>query len=321
MSKSGNGGDGRGASSVNNNGATSHDQNFKNLILDYPRQALAFFAPEEAAAIDERAVITPIRQEQLKNRLGDRFHELDVPLKVEWPDGRRAALLFLLEEESDPARFSIHRLVIYCAALAEACKTERVVPIVIFLRGSKRIPRELTLGGDRLTFLSFRYIACVLPEMPAEAHKDSTNIVARITLPTMHYIREQVIDVVAWALRGLDALEPDGEKRLKYQGFIDTYSHLEDNERQLFAQRYPREEHAMTTYAQTYAQRAMAEGMQQGRQEGEATVLLRLLTRRFGPLGQAMTERVRQARSAELEQWLDNFVDASTLEDVFAKAL
>jgi hypothetical protein len=25
-----------------------HDQNFKNLVLDYPHQALAFFAPQEA---------------------------------------------------------------------------------------------------------------------------------------------------------------------------------------------------------------------------------------------------------------------------------
>ncbi len=30
----------------------SHDQNFKNLILDYPRQSLAFFAAEEAQGID-----------------------------------------------------------------------------------------------------------------------------------------------------------------------------------------------------------------------------------------------------------------------------
>ena len=55
-----------------------HDQNFKNLILDYPKQALAFFAAEE---IDEKlseARIVPIRQEQLKERLGDRFRELDV---------------------------------------------------------------------------------------------------------------------------------------------------------------------------------------------------------------------------------------------------
>ena len=163
----------------------SHDQNFKNLILDYPREALQFFAPEEAVEIDESVKITPIRQEQLKNRLGDRFHELDVPLSVEWPDGRRAALLFLFEEETDPARFSIHRLVIYCASLAELMETDRIVPIVIFLHGSSRIRKELHLGSERRTFLSFDYLSCVLNELPAEAYKDSDNIVARITLPTM----------------------------------------------------------------------------------------------------------------------------------------
>ena len=62
-----------------------HDQNFKNLILDYPREALAFFAQEETGEDLNQARIIPIRQEQLKDRLGDRFRELDVPLLVEWP--------------------------------------------------------------------------------------------------------------------------------------------------------------------------------------------------------------------------------------------
>ncbi len=91
----------------------SHDQNFKNLILDYPRQALAFYAAAEAAGIDEDARIVPIRQEQLQERLGERFRELDVPLLVEWPSRRREAILFVLEEESDAQRFSIHRLAHY----------------------------------------------------------------------------------------------------------------------------------------------------------------------------------------------------------------
>jgi len=202
--------------------STSHDQNFKNLILDYPRQALQFFAPQEAFDVDESTTITPVRQEQLKNRLGDRFHELDVPLKVEWPDGRCAALLFLLEEESDPVRFSIYRMGRYCLELAELMETDRVVPVVIFLRSSPHIRKELHLGGDGLPFLSLRYIACVLPDIPVEAHKDSQNIVARITLPTMGYARTQAVDVAAWAMRGLLALEPDGEKYLKYLDFVHT---------------------------------------------------------------------------------------------------
>ena len=49
-----------------------HDQNFKNLILDYPRQALELFAAAEAGALDASVQITPVRQEQLKERLGER---------------------------------------------------------------------------------------------------------------------------------------------------------------------------------------------------------------------------------------------------------
>jgi len=65
----------------------THDQNFKNLILDYPREAIALFAASEAQAIDADARVTPVRQGQLQERLGERFRELDVPLLVEWPDG------------------------------------------------------------------------------------------------------------------------------------------------------------------------------------------------------------------------------------------
>jgi len=41
----------------------NHDQNFKNLILDYPHQALAFFAAEEAADRLSGAEVFPARQE------------------------------------------------------------------------------------------------------------------------------------------------------------------------------------------------------------------------------------------------------------------
>jgi len=305
----------------------SHDQNFKNLILDYPRQALQFFAPQEAFDVDEHTSITPIRQEQLKNRLGDRFHELDVPLKVEWPDGRRAALLFLLEEESDPARFSIHRLGRYCLDLSELMETNRIVPVVIFLRSSPNIPKELHLGGDHHTFLSFDYIACVLPDIPAEEHKDSPNIVARITLPTMRYARQQVVDVVAWALRGLNTLETNGEKYLKYLDFVQTYGNLTEQEQQLFTQRYSQEKRIMTSWLANWSEQMLAQsrqegqeqGREQGRQEGEATVLLRQLTRRFGPLGAPVTQQIRQANLTQLEQWADNILDARSLEEVFGK--
>ena len=116
-----------------------HDQNFKNLVLDYPHQALAFFAPQEAGPNIAQARIIPIRQEQLKERLGDRFRELDVPLLVEWPESERTAIVFVVEEESQTSRFSIHRLAHYCLDLAELMATDRIVPVVIFLNEGKSL--------------------------------------------------------------------------------------------------------------------------------------------------------------------------------------
>jgi len=80
----------------------------------------------------------------------------------------------------------------------------------------------------------------------------------------------------------------------------------------------------MTTWSQRLLMQGREEGhqtglqtgRQEGRQEGEAAVLLRLLTRRFGPLGAPMTEKIRQATTAELEQWADRVLEARSLEEV-----
>jgi hypothetical protein len=209
-----------------------HDQNFKNLILDYPRDALEFFAPREARSIPRDVRITPIREEQLKDRLGDRFRELDVPLLVEWPDGAREAILFVLEEESDTKRFSIHRLAHYCLDLSELMKTDRVVPVVIFLK-SGGFPGRLALGTDVRTYLIFDYIHLVPADLLYEEYRESDNIVALLNLPNMRYRPEQRVDVYAAAVRGFRRQEPDPNKLLKYLDFIDMYAALDEEERKV----------------------------------------------------------------------------------------
>lgn len=295
----------------------SHDQNFKNLILDYSRQALEFFAAAEAQHLDEQARITPIRQEQLKNRLGDRFHELDVPLLVEWPDGRRAALLFVLEEETNPSRFSIHRLAHYCLELSEMYGTERVVPVVIFLRETRNVPEHLQLGGDQLTYLSFSYLKCELAKLDASRYLHSDNLVARLNLPNMRWSQEQKVDIYASAVNGLLTLEPDPEMQLKYIDFIDIYTAMDDNQMHEYQTRYPQENQKMATLTERLLNEGMQQGIQQGVQQGEQNLLQRQLARRFGPLDRQTTQRLQQASAQELECWADNILDAKTLSEVF----
>jgi hypothetical protein len=71
--------------------------------------------------------------------------------------------------------------------------TERVVPVVIFLRDGA-VPDRLELGGDRHIYLSFRYLACHLPRLDWQAYRDSQNLTARLNLPNMHCAPAQRID-------------------------------------------------------------------------------------------------------------------------------
>jgi len=302
----------------------SHDQNFKNLILDYPRQALAFFAAAEAAGVGEDARVLPIRQEQLQERLGERFRELDVPLLVEWPDGRREAILFVLEEESDGRRFSIHRLAHYCLDLAELFETDRVVPVVIFLHKAGNAPTFLRLGGDLHTYLEFRYLDCALEELPFERYRNSDNLVARLNLPNMRHRPNQRVEVYAQAARGLISLETDPEKRFKYLDFIDIYAALDDNEREQYERDYPDEAQTMSSFAERFRMEGMQQGMQQGiRQgmqqgmlQGEARVLARLLEKKFGDLPPEVCRRIEQADEQTLLEWSERVLSASRLDEV-----
>jgi hypothetical protein len=313
----------------------THDQNFKNLILDYPREAIALFAAAEARAIDRDARVTPVRQEQLQERLGERFRELDVPLLVEWPDGRREAILFVLEEETEPSRFSVHRLAHYCLDLSELLDTTRLVPVVIFLRAGD-FPARLSLGGDTGTFLDFRFLAYALPRIPAREHFDSPNLVARLNLPNMAYGPEEKLEVYAKAIRGLTELEPDPERQLKYLDFIDIYAALDENERIVYRQRYPQEVAEMTRFAERFLEKGRQEGLEKGLEQGlekgieqgrakgreegieqgEARVLLRLLTLKFGPLSAPVQARVESADADTLLLWSERVLTAGTLDEV-----
>jgi len=113
-------------------------------------------------------------------------HAQDPATQLVWGSPEPVPVVFQTKEETDTRRFSIHRLAHYCLDFAERFATERVVPVVIFLR-SGSAPRRLDLGGERYTYLGFRYVACELSAIPFERYRESDNPVARLNLPTMRY--------------------------------------------------------------------------------------------------------------------------------------
>jgi hypothetical protein len=59
------------------------------------------------------------------------------------------------------------------------------------------------------------------------------------------------------------------------------------------------------------------EGRQEGRQEEARNMLHRLVTRRFGAMSVETGSRLENATIEQLEQWADNILDATRLEDLF----
>jgi hypothetical protein len=56
----------------------------------------------------------------------------------------------------------------------------------------------------------------------------------------------------------------------------------------------------------------------EGVSKGEARVLVRQLTRKFGPVPDAVRELIDTASLEQLEIWTDRVLDAATVDEVFA---
>lgn len=58
-------------------------------------------------------------------------------------------------------------------------------------------------------------------------------------------------------------------------------------------------------------------GLAQGRLHGEAAVLMRMLSKRFGPLPDTIVRRIEAADTPMIERWVDRVLDARALGEVF----
>jgi flagellar biosynthesis/type III secretory pathway protein FliH len=73
-------------------------------------------------------------------------------------------------------------------------------------------------------------------------------------------------------------------------------------------------------WTQQLLRQGMAQGVERGRHSGLALTLQRQLTRRFGALPADITARIAAADESQLQNWLDQVLDAPTLAAVFTPA-
>jgi hypothetical protein len=70
-------------------------------------------------------------------------------------------------------------------------------------------------------------------------------------------------------------------------------------------------------WALGYKAEGLQQGMQQGMQQGEALALQKLLTKRFGVIPVVISGLISSAPPEQIEVWLDQVLDARSLDELF----
>ncbi|MBF0121625.1 MAG: hypothetical protein HQK79_22565 [Desulfobacterales bacterium] len=245
----------------------SHDHNFKNLFLDFPKEALDWILPQALQQYGNIRQIEFLRQEPRKRKLSDSHFALDIPILFTFEYTQ--VLLWVVEFQEDKTKFSIYKLLHYVADMAEVHPKALVIPSVLFTdrkQWYKDVLRELDYKFINRVFLHFEYIFVKLFDLSAKNYYHSTNPLIKILLPKMNYSPEERWEVIGQAYKGLFQLTSPLLFE-KYTDFIDIYANVSEEERDSLYQNL-RDKKETAMLAQYIREQGRQEGRQEGRHEG-----------------------------------------------------
>ena len=292
----------------------SHDHNFKNVFLDFPKEALGWLAPKALEVFGAFTGLEFVRQEPKKRKLKDSHLALDMPILFRFEEGQ--VLLWLVEFEESKSRFSIFRLLRYTTDLMEAYPRATVLPTVLFTKRKKwrkDVVREIKSELAGRVYLRFEYQLVRLFDFNARDYYESQNPVVKILMPRMNYAFEERTEVIRQAYLGLYQLVTPMLFD-KYIDFIDVYAGVQEEEREALTRAIAeKEETAML--AQYIREKGYQEGLNRGIEQGIEQGMERGIEQgivdgliegielgiglRFGPDGMRLMDRIRRIRKVE----------------------
>jgi hypothetical protein len=294
-----------------------HDRLFKELLTVFFTDFIALFQPELLGWFEPDSV-TFLDKEIFTDILDGDRHEADLVANVRCKGGSAYFLVHIETQAKRQPDFA-PRMFKYFARLHEKHRVP-IYPIAVLSYDSPRTPEpdSYSVAFPDWEVLAFRFRTVQLNRLNWRDYLGSHNPVASALMAKMAIEPKDRPRVKAECLRLLVTLRLDPARSRFISGFIDTYLRLRQEELPIF------DHFIHTEFLPTEQEQAMElttswkeEGIKQGFHQGEYHMLKRLLTRRFQTLPDEVLARIEAAPSEQLEQWLDNTLDAATLEDVF----
>ncbi len=318
-----------------------HDQFFQRM-LDKPGTAGALLRERLPAEVVRLLVDEPpelIPGTFVSPRL--RAYRTDRLYRTRTLTGRPVLIFALLEHKSTPdPRIDLQLLGYQYQALDHWNRTEgqgpdgRPLPLpaiitMVIYNGTEEwtVPLSLAEGtraGPKLRphILDFRYSLVDLRRIPEENLSRERDL--RVGLLILKHGREARKDRsrLLLLIRAADALGDDDLVTLIYYLVGDPDGPDAVTVRATLNEILPEKgDRIMSTAGELWKAEGFNQGLLQGeargKTEGKAEMLLRLLLRRFRSVPTHVEDKVRAARSDQLDDWSERFVDAQTLADIF----
>ncbi len=248
----------------------SPDEMIKNLIRDYPVDALEFIKPEIIARYGHPVKIHFNIQEVKKHSHYDRNLKNDISITYTFKNGKKVVLV-LIEHWSDKAKFDIFRFAHYVIDLAHRSPEVDILPVALFTDRSgtwhTQPPPEIRISCLDETYLHFRYDLIRMKDHQAEKYMETKNRFIAVLRSAMRYEIEKKIALAVEFIRTYGYIEKDIRNIEKNIDIIEFFLEISKEEKESIINSLE-ERRESNMIVQELKKRGYREGIQQGMQKG-----------------------------------------------------
>ena len=244
----------------------------KNLIRDYPEEALEFFNPTIIKRYGKPGKVQFHIQEIKKHSHFDRNLTNDIAVSYTFPSKNRVVLA-LVEHWSDKAKFDIYRFAHYLIDLVHRFPNAEILPIALFTdrEGVWKAspPREIRVTCLDETYLHFRYSLIRMKDHQAEKYRTTKNRFISVLRSAMAWDREKKLALAVEVIKNYGYIENDIKRIEKNLAIIEFFLDVTSGEMDHILQTFDTtKEVRMSIIAKELKKRGFQEGVEQGVQQG-----------------------------------------------------
>jgi hypothetical protein len=290
-----------------------HDRLFKELLTNFFFEFIELFLPRVAQYLDRRKLEFLDKEVWTDVTAGER-HEADLVAKVRFRD---ADAFFLIHVETQAAARPdfAKRMFRYFARLHERHDLP-IYPIALFSYDAPQRPEpdRFQISFPDKTVLDFSFQTIQLNRLNWRDYLRQPSPVASALMSKMNIPPEDRPRVKLECLRLLTTLKLTPAKMQLIAGFVNSYLRLNAIETQVF-------EDELATLPPTEKEPVMNvtnEWTERGMHSKATDIVLRLLTRRFGAVPEALRGRVEELSTERATELAEAVLDFASIADADA---